>query len=129
MILDTSAILALLFAEPEAERMANAVARASVVAVAAPTLVEAGVVLGAAVGFGNPLLERFLHESGALIVPFTETHWRTALSAYERYGKGRHPAKLNLGDCFAYAAAKRAGLPLLCKGNDFPLTDLELANY
>ena len=73
------------------------------------------------------MLSEFLQEFEVSLVPFGEDHWREAASAFKRFGKGRHPASLNLGDCMAYATAKVAGLPLLFVGNDFPKTDLDLA--
>ena len=74
-----------------------------------------------------PVLQEFLHELGGLILPFDEIHWRVATDAFVRFGKGRHPAALNFGDCLAYATARVAGQPLLFVGNDFPQTDLDLA--
>ena len=73
------------------------------------------------------ILERFLDEVGMQEVPFGELHWREAVDAYRRYGKGRHPAALNFGDCMTYAVASLAGEPLLFIGEDFSLTDLEPA--
>ena len=128
MILDTSAVLAVLFREAEADTFVDLISDADSVGIAAPTLVETGVVLGNQVGFGTPLLFQFLQEAQVTVIPFGEPHWQMAVSAYERYGKGRHPAKLNLGDCFSYAAAKLSDNPLLCKGNDFRQTDVELAH-
>lgn len=127
MILDTSAVLAILFREAEADAFVDLISDADLVGIAAPTLVETGVVLGNKFGFGTPLLPQFLQEARVAIIPFGEPHWQTAISAYERYGKGRHPAKLNLGDCFSYAAAKLSTYPLLCKGNDFQQKDVKLA--
>lgn len=72
-------------------------------------------------------LADFLHEGDVAVVEFGERHWRVATEAFARYGQGRHPARLNYGDCLAYATAKVAGLPLLAKGDDFRQTDLELA--
>ena len=71
---------------------------------------------------------RFLQESGLTVVPFADEHWPVALEAFTRYGKGRHPAALNFGDCLTYAT-RRAGLgePLLCEGGDFAKTDLASA--
>ena len=74
-----------------------------------------------------PLLMRFLQEFDITPVPFGPDHWRESVEAYLRYGKGRHPAGLNLGDCFSYAVARLADQPLLCVGDDFPQTDLALA--
>jgi ribonuclease VapC len=71
-------------------------------------------------------LLRFFDESGIEIVPFTDLHWQRAIDAYTRFGKGRHPAALNFGDCMTYATASLARQPLLCRGSDFRKTDLDL---
>ena len=73
------------------------------------------------------LLARFLREADVRVVAFDEDHWVAAVDAWLRFGKGRHPARLNFGDCLSYATARLAGEPLLCVGEDFPKTDLELA--
>jgi len=73
------------------------------------------------------MLTRFLDEANVTIVPFTDAHYGTAVGAWRKYGKGRHPAALNMGDCMAYAIAKLAEMSLLCVGDDFPQTDLTLA--
>lgn len=101
-------------------------AAADVVGVGAPTLVETAAVLGARIPEARHLLDDFLRRVEAQVVPFGVDHWEVARGAYERFGKGRHPAGLNLGDCFSYATARVAGRPLLCVGDDFPLTDLPL---
>jgi len=77
---------------------------------------------------GKTLLARFCQEAGLTVVPFGEEHWPVAVDAYIRYGKGRHPAALNFGDCLTYAVCRLADQPLLCTGNDFPRTDLALVN-
>lgn len=106
----------------------DAIAGEPLVGVAAPTLVEVGIVLEARAGKGRAReLERFVREAGLAVVAFDAVHWRAAVDAWARFGKGRHPAGLNFGDCLAYAAARVAGRPLLCKGDDFPKTDLPLA--
>jgi ribonuclease VapC len=90
--------------------------------------VETGIVLAARLGRDPlPLLMRFLQEFDITPVPFGPDHWRESVEAYLRYGKGRHPAGLNLGDCCSYAVARLADQPLLCAGDDFPQTDLALA--
>ena len=93
--------------------------------VGAPTLAETGLVLTARLG-GNagPMLSRIVHEFGLAIIPFSPEHWRTAVDAYARYGKGRHRAGLNFGDCLSYAIARLARQPLLYVGRDFAATDL-----
>jgi len=97
-------------------------------ATGAPTLAETGIVLTAKVGAeGKRILSLFALESDLAIIPFGQDHWRTAVGAYRRYGKGRHSAGLNFGDCLTYAVAKLAGQPLLCRGSDFAKTDLSIA--
>ena len=73
------------------------------------------------------ILDRFLEQAAVRIVPITAEIARGAVSALERYGRGRHPAALNMGDCFAYAFANELDVPLLFKGNDFPQTDIAVA--
>lgn len=127
MILDTSALIAVLFREPCASDIISAVGAAPLVGVGAPTLVEAGAVLGRRLGFDRiHLLHRLIQAMQAEVIPFGEEHWTEAVDAYQRFGKGLHPASLNFGDCLAYATARLAGRPLLCVGDDFPKTDLEL---
>jgi len=128
MILDTSAILAILFREPAAAGLLERLRRSPLRAVGTPTLVEAGAVLTARVG--EPAiawLHRFLQEFEVVTIPFEAGHWQEAVAAYNAFGRGRHPAGLNLGDCFSYATARLAGQPLLCVGEDFPHTDLTMA--
>jgi ribonuclease VapC len=128
VILDTSAIVAVFLKEPGAGAIIEKLGAATAVAVGTPTLVEAGIVLTARIGtHARGLLSQFVTEFGIVVVPFGEAHWRAAVDAYRRFGKGRHAAALNLGDCLAYATAKLAQEPLLCTGADFARTDLELA--
>ncbi len=128
MIVDTSAVIAILFQEPRYEKLAGKIAAAEYVGIGSPTLVETGIVLSARLeDDARPLLTRFLTEAGIAVVSFQETHFGLAVGAWRKYGKGRHPAALNYGDCLSYAVAKAARLPLLCVGNDFPQTDIELA--
>ena len=130
MIIDTSALVALAFAEAEAEEMQRALDAADVVGVGAPTLAETAIVLQAAIGDAAPrLVAGLVRHLEAEVIPFGDEHWRVAHAAFTRFGKGRHPARLNLGDCLSYAVARVAGRPLLCKGGDFPLTDLELVRH
>jgi ribonuclease VapC len=75
----------------------------------------------------RPLLARFLHEFRIMVVAFGEDHWTGALDAFQRFGKGKHPAGVSLGDCFSYAVASLADQPLLCVGGDFRKTDLTVA--
>ena len=73
------------------------------------------------------ILARLVHEAGLAIIPFTDEHWPLAIQAYARFGKGRHAAALNYGDCLTYAIARFAGQPLLFVGDDFTKTDLTAA--
>jgi ribonuclease VapC len=128
VIVHSSAVIAILLRqagyEPLLDRLVNAV-RAGI---GTPTLVEAGVVLAARLGIpGKTLLARFAQEGNLVIIPFTVDHWPIAVDAFVRFGKGRHPAALNFGDCLTYAVSRLAGEPLLCLGDDFARTDLPLA--
>lgn len=127
MIVDTSAIVAILRREEWHERLEERLAEVVTPRIGAPTQLEAGMVLAGRLGArGKTVLARFLEDNKIGSIPFTEEHTRVALDAFSHFGKGRHPAKLNMGDCFAYATAAVAGEPLLCVGDDFPQTDLEL---
>jgi ribonuclease VapC len=128
MIVDRSALVAIVFREPEHERLIETLSRAEAAGISTPTLVETGIVLSARLGHdARPLLYRLLQEAAITEIPFGAEHWRVSVEAYLRYGKGRHPASLNFGDCMSYATAKLAAAPLLCVGEDFPQTDLTLA--
>jgi ribonuclease VapC len=128
VILDTSAIVAVLFKEPGWEVLLDKLVAATGPAVGVPTLTEAAIVVSARMRRdGRAMLARFLTEGSIAAVPFGEEHYGTAVDAWLRYGKGRHRAALNFGDCMAYATAKLADQPLLCVGSDFALTDLDLA--
>lgn len=128
MIVDTSAVLAIVFQEPDYEELTLKIAQAGKAGMGAPALVECGIVLSARLERdARGLLARFVDEAKIAVIPFTETHYGIAVGAWLRYGKGRHPAGLNFGDCLTYAVARVAEAPLLCVGDDFPQTDIELA--
>lgn len=128
MILDSSAILAVVFREPECETLLDRIESSQAVAVGAPTLAETGIVLHARIGEpSRGMLERLLDELAIQEIPFGEVHWRETVDAFRRFGKGRHPAALNFGDCMTYATARLAGEPLLFVGDDFTRTDLPVA--
>lgn len=128
MIVDSSALMAMLYEEPEAPAIAVALARNPACAIAAPTLVEASLVSeGRGGAAGAARLDALLAHLTPEVVPFTAEHAALAREAWRRYGKGRHPAGLNLGDCFAYALAISRNEPLLYKGTDFSLTDVKAA--
>ncbi|GGN01259.1 ribonuclease VapC [Thermus composti] len=125
MFVDASALLAILLREPDYPIYLEAIEKNPGAKVGAPTLAEAAIAFGRKVGFEHVhLVEDLVRFLGLEIVPFTESHFREAVRAYARYGKGRHPARLNLGDCLSYALARAEGEPLLYKGQDFDQTDL-----
>lgn len=127
MIIDSSVLMAIVLAEPGHEVLVQQLARASVVGVGAPTLAETGIVLTNRLGVaGRSLLARLLQEANAELIPWNAAHWPVAVDAFTRYGKGRHPAALNFGDCLTYATCRLARQPLLCTGDDFPRTDLDV---
>jgi len=128
MILDTSALSAVVFREPDHERVVDAMAGASALSIGGPTLVETGIVLSARLGAdARGLLSRLLMEAEIEVVAITEAHFGVAVGAWRRFGRGRHEASLNFGDCMSYATARLAERPLLCVGEDFAKTDIELA--
>jgi ribonuclease VapC len=128
MVLDTSAILAILLDEPERAIFTRLIEQDQTRLVSAATLVEVSIVIESRKGeAGRRLLERFLDLTTAEIAPVTADQAASACDAFRRYGKGRHPAGLNLGDVFAYALARATGEPLLFKGNDFTRTDIASA--
>jgi ribonuclease VapC len=129
VILDSSAVIAMLLREPGWEALTERVSQSPQPAIGAATLAETGAVSTARLGItGQTLLERFLVEANLSVIPFTAEHARTAVDAFQRSGRGRHPAALNFGDCLTYATALVAAEPLLCVGNDFPQTDLEVVS-
>jgi ribonuclease VapC len=128
LILDTSAIIAIIRDEPDRRRLVIAMANATEIGVGTPTLTEASIVLVRRYGLaGRSTLARFLEENDAIAIPFGRRHWSLSAEAFIRYGKGQHPAALNYGDCMTYATAKIAGEPLLFTGDDFAQTDLAAA--
>ena len=128
MIIDTSAIVAILRAEPKAREFAEAIERGRNRRVSAVNFVEAAAVIdGSRDPIASRRLDELLREAHINIEPVTETQARLAREAYRDFGKGSgHPASLNLGDCFAYALAKELGEPILFKGNDFTRTDVSV---
>lgn len=127
MVLDTSAVVSLLLQQAEAAALHGVLVDHSPSGIGAPTLVEAAIVLQARLGAtGLAALRSFLIEYDVHALPFGDEHWRLAAQAFGMYGKGRHPAGLNYGDCQTYAVAKLSARPLLCVGDDFTQTDLEL---
>jgi ribonuclease VapC len=126
MVIDSSALVAILRKEPEAARFTRAILRDSVRLISAANLLEAGIVIDNQAGLSaGRRLDAFVERAGIGIEPVTEEQVRIARQAYVDYGRGNHPAALNFGDCFAYALAKATGEPLLFKGDDFAQTDVK----
>jgi ribonuclease VapC len=124
MIIDTSALLAILQDEPERRMFNEAMEMADSRRVSAATFVEASIVIESRFGAeGLRALDRFLERGDIEVMPVDVEQARYAREAFMRFGKGRHPAGLNFGDCFSYALAKVLSEPLLFKGDDFALTD------
>lgn len=127
MVIDTSALLAILFGEPEAEDFARAIADDPRPLVSAFSVLESAVVLLVRKGVDGPsLLDALIQAARLRTVSMNADQAVIARSAYTRFGKGRHPAGLNLGDCCSYALARASGEPLLFKGKDFAQTDVAL---
>ena len=130
MIIDTSVLVAILDQEPEADRIVRTLASASERTLSAANLVEAGIVMQARRGDdGARDLDLLVAKLRVDIVAVTASQADIARKAFRRYGRARHPANLNFGDCFAYALAKDKSVPLLFKGNDFGQTDVMVASY
>ncbi len=131
MFLDASAIIGIIAMEDDAASLAGRLAGARQVHTSAMAIFEAvaGLARIANVPPADALgvVDGFLTETGATVVAIDRSTAVAALDAFDRFGKGRHPAGLNMGDCFAYACARQIDAPLLCKGNDFPRTDIALS--
>ena len=128
MIVDSSAVLAILFSEPDARRHAGAIMAASPCRMSVANVLEASIVVERRGGDATAHeLDTLLNSAEIELVPVTIEHLEAARRAWRRFGKGNHPAALNFGDCFAYALAKATGEPLLFKGEDFAQTDIEAA--
>ncbi len=128
MIVDSSAIVAIVFKEPGYEELLSRMESAPTAAAGAPTLAETGIVLTARLGrLADGLLERLIDELEIREIPFGELHWRESVEAYRRFGRERHPASLNFGDCMTYAVATLTAEPLLFVGSDFSKTDVKVA--
>lgn len=126
MVIDSSAVIAILLGEPEGPRFADLIAASPVRLMSAVSRLEAGMVIESRKGAGGRRdLDRVLGEARIQIVDFSHRDADAALEAWRRYGKGRHAAALNFGDCCTYALCKASGEPLLAKGSDFLQTDLK----
>ncbi|NER36011.1 MAG: type II toxin-antitoxin system VapC family toxin [Oscillatoria sp. SIO1A7] len=130
MVIDPSAILAIVYGEAEAETFLRLIGKSNLCLLSSPGYVETSIVLGSRYGEkGVENLDLLLKELSITVVPFSPEQARLATEAFLKFGKGRHPAKLNMGDCFSYGLAKAMGQPLLFKGNDFIQTDIGRVNY
>ena len=129
MVVDTSAIIAILFAESDGPIFAARLGQSTDSVMSSASLVEAGIVAFRRVGGRDPSAAfRLVAEAQIRIEPVTEVQAEMAIDAYARFGRGRgHPARLNFGDCFSYALAKALDVPLLFKGDGFPHTDIRSA--
>jgi ribonuclease VapC len=126
MVIDTSAVMAILQQEHEAEHFSRLLEGATVKLMSAGTVLEAGILVESRRGrAGASELENFILRAKIEIAPFDLEQVTIARDAHRRYGKGRHPAGLNMGDCFSYALARASGEPLLFKGEDFGRTDIQ----
>jgi ribonuclease VapC len=125
MVIDTSALAAIFFGEPERQRFLNAITSAENRLLSAASMLETGIVLESRQGeAAGREFDLFVVRANLQIVSVDAEQAELARSAWRRYGKGRHPAALNYGDCFSYALAKSSDEPLLAKGTDFALTDI-----
>lgn len=128
MVIDTSAIAAILFKETDASRYAHAIATSARRQISAVTHLELVIVFESRNGvLGGSVVDEFLAFANVEIAAVSPQIALRAIDAYRRFGKGRHPARLNIGDCFSYALAAATDLPLLFKGNDFAQTDIRAA--
>jgi len=127
MVIDTSALVAILLAEPERKDFLERILQAEARRISAANVFETGIVLAARKGeAAGREFDLFVVRTNLEIVPVDGDQVEIARSAWRKYGKGRHSAALNFGDCFAYALAKFSGEPLLAKGGDFARTDIEV---
>ena len=130
MVIDTSALIAILLGEPQTEALARAIAKDPKRLLSAFSTVEAHIVITAKKGeSGGRELDLLLYRCQIETVAFNADQAELARKGWLTYGKGRHPAALNIGDCCSYALAKYAGEPILFVGNDFQQTDLQVAEY
>lgn len=125
MIIDTSAIIAVLFNESDARIYAEAIVKSENCRISAATFLETAIVIEAQTeNAGIQQFDAFIRRAGIIVEPVTQDQAQIARQAYSDFGKGRHPAGLNFGDCFSYAFSKASGEPVLFKGGDFGKTDI-----
>lgn len=126
LVVDTSAMVAILEREPEADWLSDQLADASERVMTAASVVELGLVLESRAPSAVGIAQRALRDARIATTPVDEVLAQRAIDAWRRFGKGRHPASLNFGDCFTYALAEHSGYPILCVGDDFARTDLTI---
>lgn len=130
MVVDSSALIAVLLSEPAASDLITVFESGVILRMSTATLAEGGIVMQGRQGDeGEARFDRLVQRLDIAIVPVTREHAEIARAAFRRFGKGRHPAGLNFGDCFSYALARSLGEPLLFVGHDFAQTDIEVAPY
>jgi len=127
IVVDTSAIVAVMLKEPTHERLADVIARADACTISPVTLTEATMVLSRTFRNAKSAIDAYLQDTGIGIGSINAAQAELARDAFLSFGKGRHPARLNIGDCFSYAAAKALNAPLLYVGDDFARTDIRAA--
>ena len=129
LVVDTSAVIAVLLDEPSGEALARALASAVGPLISAASVAEIGIVAEARAGMrGGDQVRDLLAAADVTVVPVDAAAVAGALDAWRRFGKGNHPVSLNYGDCFVYALAAHTELPLLCVGDDFAATDLQIVD-
>lgn len=130
MFVDASAVVAILGREPDCGQLIERLEEAATIVVSPIVVYESALAVArirqVSIDIAHRSVDKFLVSVGAEIMPIDTAIGAAAIAAFTRFGKGRHPAALNMGDCFAYACAAERGLPLLCKGLDFPRTDARL---
>lgn len=130
MIIDTSALIAILLDEPEAEELIRVIAKTPRCKMSSFSLLETGIVIEAKKGAaGGRELDLFILKARIEVISLDEEQSQMARDGWRKFGKGRHPAGLNIGDCCSYALALHSGEPLLFKGNDFAKTDVSFVEY
>jgi ribonuclease VapC len=131
MFVDASALVAIITSEPDGPALAKRLNASEPRYISPVAIYETAMALlrlrDGTIDAAMALIDDFLQHSRIGTIPITDEIGRNALDAFARYGRGRHPARLNMGDCFAYACARSLGVPLLCKGDDFAQTDITLA--
>jgi len=128
LVIDTSAMVAILSGEAGHAWLTEQLSSAADRVIAAPTALELGIVLEARSATAIGMSRRALRDGRISVVPFDDDAVERAMEAWRRFGKGRHPAALNFGDCCTYALAEQTGYPILCVGNDFARTDLPVSS-